>query len=169
MCYHSKISFVVFFYHKWSLIDLPVVPRLQPCVLCQANLAYCVNLNRVKSMFSGSNSRYTVAEQDYLMVSSHHFMKEETESSRDSLRAKYCRSIHLYINWHLFPWEATSKDSFKTTPRILLLNRQIKKCNLVTLLYKQWTFKRTWKKLLGLMESKSNASIKPCLHLSFIH
>lgn len=29
-------------------------------------------------MLSGSNSRYTLAEQDYLMVSSYHFIEEET-------------------------------------------------------------------------------------------
>lgn len=29
-------------------------------------------------MLSDSNSRYTLAKQDYLMVSSHNFMEEET-------------------------------------------------------------------------------------------
>ena len=138
-------------------------------MLCQASLAYCINLNTVKSMLSGSNSRYTLAEQDYLMVSSHNFMEEETEFLRFTQPQKYCRSIHWYINYHLFPWEATSKDSFKTTPRIMLLRKQIKECNLVTLLYKQWTSVEGPQRNFLVLWSLNSMHLSSHVCLSFIH
>lgn len=140
----------------------PYTSGLQPWVLSDASLAHCINPNTVRPTLSGSTC-HTLAGQDNLMVLSPHFTKEERQLSRFTRQQKYCRNICLCINYHSFPWETTSKDSFKTTPGVMFLRHKQKKCHLVTLFHKYS------KNFLGPTESNSNPSIESYLCPSLIH